>query len=219
MCADYISTEEPEFTITVSQSDIDFEREKSNREAVYENTPIVDYPDSYLETLAVYRKIVTALLDYNVFLMHGSAVCVNDYAYIFTAPSGVGKTTHTRLWLENIDGAFVINGDKPLIKVCDEKCVVYSTPWSGKEGMNNNTHAALKAICFLERGKDNEIIETPFSSVISSFIQQCYRPSEADKMQKTLFLLKKLGGKVRFYRLSCNMEPDAALLSFGRMSE
>ena len=29
---------------------------------------------------------------------------------------GVGKTTHTKLWLDNIPGSFVVNGDKPLIR-------------------------------------------------------------------------------------------------------
>ena len=100
LCKDYLSDENPDFFVTVSESDISFEREKAKREAEVEMRVYSDFSDSYLETLAVYRKIAVGLLDYDAFLMHGAVVGLGERAYLFTAPSGVGKTTHTRFWLE-----------------------------------------------------------------------------------------------------------------------
>ena len=217
MCSDYLSDESEAFGISISQADIDFEREKSNREAAYEGLPIGDYSDAYLETLAVYRKIAVKLLDYNVLLMHGSVVCADGFAYLFSAPSGTGKTTHSRLWIENIDGAFILNGDKPLIRITDDGCTVYGTPWSGKEGINRNASAPLKAICFLQRSAENGIAELKFSEVYPAVFQQVYRPTEPENMLKTINLIKKLGAATRFYLLSCNMEPDAAITAYNGM--
>lgn len=217
MCRDYICDEPEAFSVSITQSDIDFERDKSNKEAAFEGRPIVAFSDAYLETLAVYRKIAVGLLDYNVLLMHGSAVCADGKAYLFTAPSGVGKTTHSRLWLENIEGSFIINGDKPLIRIADDGCIIYGTPWSGKENINKNTSASLKAVCFLERSAENKIFEVKFSEVIPALFQQVYRPENPEAMLKTMNLIKKFGAATRFYRLGCNMLPDAAITAYEGM--
>lgn len=76
-----------------------------------------EYSLSYLETLAVYRKIVTRLVFSDILLIHGSAIAVDGKAYLFTAPSGTGKSTHTRMWREYFkDRAVMVNDDKPLNK-------------------------------------------------------------------------------------------------------
>ena len=116
-CADYLVPDTtPDFTVSVSPADIAAERQKSIRQDMAEGRVPVIYPDPYLETLAVYRRIAETMPKRGVFLLHGSAVALGDRAWIFTAPSGVGKTTHTRLWLEHVPGSFVVNGDKPLIR-------------------------------------------------------------------------------------------------------
>ena len=218
MCRDYLCDGPEAFTVSVAQSDIDFEREKSVREAIYERRPVIDYPDPYLETLAIYRKIAVGMLDHGVMLMHGSAVCADGQAYFFTAPSGVGKTTHSQLWLENIAGSFIINGDKPLVKVADGGCTLYGTTWAGKEGVNRNTSAPLKAICFIERGAQNSVSEVGFSDVFPLLLSQVYIPAPREEMIKTMNLIKELGSKTRFYKLACNMEPEAALIAYEGMN-
>ena len=119
-CRDYRSDEEPDFTVEISQTDIDFERKKSARENIAEGRKIINYPDGYLEELAVYRKISEKMLEYNTFLFHGSAVAVDGAGYIFTAPSGTGKSTHAKLWCDLLGyKAVMVNDDKPLIKITE----------------------------------------------------------------------------------------------------
>lgn len=233
LCRDYIVTAENEdFHVTTSEDDIDFERVKSIREAIYEGIEPVDYEKPYCETLAVYRKIAVELLKYDTWLMHGAVVGVkldsvaedSGQAVLFTAQSGVGKTTHMKLWLENIPGALVVNGDKPLIryisdKSCDanfvgERCDVCGTPWAGKEGFQTNEIMPLKAICFLERGDTNLIERVRFEEVYPMLIQQTYRPTDPQAMEKTMKLILKLGKTIPFYRMKCTMNPEAARVAY-----
>ena len=125
VCKNYLSDLEPEIRIQIGQDDLDKEREEAKW---------ADFPnnDSYLETMAVHRKISEEMLNFNTFLMHGAVVAVNQEAYMFTAESGTGKTTHIKKWLNNLSSAYVVNGDKPLIKMEESQAIVCGTPWCGK---------------------------------------------------------------------------------------
>lgn len=212
-CRDYLTDAPADMNVSVTAQDINYEKIVNIREAQIEGIPVVDYPDSYLETLAVYRKIVTKMLDFDTFLMHGAVVAVGDKAWLFTAPSGTGKTTHINLWLNNIPGSYVVNGDKPLIHIGDD-CTVYGTPWSGKEGMNQNIGVKLCGIIILNRGAENHIEKVPMTQILPVLIQQSYRPKERVELEKTLSLLSRMGKKIPMYQLYCNMNPDAALTAY-----
>ena len=216
LCRDYLvdsADATPDFSVKVLPEDIVYERDKNRQEAEIEGIAPINYADSYLETLAVYRKIATQILDYDTFLMHGAVVAVGEKGWLFTAPSGTGKTTHLRLWLENIQGSYIVNGDKPLIHI-GEEVTVFGTPWAGKEGMQKNTGVTLKGIVMLERSADNRIEQISFLEALPVLIQQAYRPNDKAELEKTLKLIKELGRKLSFFRLSCNMEPEAAKVAY-----
>ena len=218
LCRDYLTDSSPDMTITISQEDIAYEREKNALESQVEGIPVVNYSDSYLETLAVYRRIANEMLGFDTLLMHGSVVAVGDKAWLFTAPSGTGKTTHTRLWLENIPGSYIVNGDKPLIRI-GEDITVYGTPWAGKEGIQRNVGVRLCGIVFLERGTVNEIEKILFAQALPDLIQQSYRPSDRDDLEKALGLIKEIGGRIPLYRLRCNMLSEAAWIAYNTLRE
>lgn len=216
-CRDYLTDKPADITVTVTPEDILYEMRVNAREAQIEGIPVEDYPDSYLETLAVYRKIATNMLDFDTFLMHGAVVAVGDKAWLFTAPSGTGKTTHINLWLKNIPGSYVVNGDKPLIHIGDE-CTVYGTPWAGKERMNRNMGVKLCGIVVLNRGLKNHIEKVPMNQILPVLIQQSYRPKTRVELEKTLSLLNRLGRKIPMYQLYCNMNDEAALTAYNVLS-
>ena len=117
-----------------------------------------EHAEPYLETLAVYRKLAQLLVQDDILLMHGAVVAVDGQAYLFTAQSGTGKTTHTRLWMQQFgDRAVMVNGDKPLLHITNEGVTVYGTPWDGKEHLSTNTSCPLKALCILTRSETNHI--------------------------------------------------------------
>lgn len=217
-CKEYISTETLDFSVQVTQSDIDFEREKSKQEDIKENIPIRHFSDDYLETLAVYRKIADEMLEYNTILFHGSVVSVDNIGYLFTAKSGTGKSTHTNLWREFFkERAVMVNDDKPLLRVTENGVTAYGTPWNGKHRLSTNIGVPLNAICVLERSDENHIEKVTAESVYNMLVQQVYRPQNPQKLLKTLQLIDVLADSVKLYRLGCNMDISAAETAYNGM--
>ena len=220
LCQDYASEKAPDFRISTTEADIAFEQEKSDREAEIEGIRKQKFSDEYLETLAVYRKIAGEMLSRSTLLMHGSTIAVDGEGYLFTAKSGTGKSTHTRFWRDTFgDRAMMVNDDKPLLRITPQETRVYGTPWDGKHHLSTNTSVPLTAICILERGEQNEITRIEPGSVLPMLLQQCHRPRDPRSLAQVLMLLDTMTKNVRFYRLRCNLDPDAARVAFEGMQE
>lgn len=205
--------------ITITQSDIDFEREKSAREDVREGIPIRQFSDAYLETLAVYRKIADHLLSCDTLLFHGSVIAVDGEGYLFTAKSGTGKSTHTRLWREYFgERAVMVNDDKPLLHITDSGVTAYGTPWDGKHRLSTNIAVPLKDIFLLERDTTNHIEPAAPHVVYPLIVQQTNRSFTADGMKQTLSLIDHMLSVVPVYRLGCNMDIEAARVAYEGMN-
>lgn len=213
------ATESPVyFSIVTTQSDIDFEREKSAREDIKEGIPIRHFSDAYLETLAVYRKIADHLLSRDTLLFHGSVIAVDGEGYLFTAKSGTGKSTHTRLWREYFgERAVMVNDDKPLLHITDSGVTAYGTPWDGKHRLSTNTAVPLKGICILTRDTTNHIEQAEPHDTYPMIVQQTNRSLTADGMKQTLSLIDRMLNVVPVYRLGCNMDIEAARVAYEGM--
>ena len=219
-CRDYICDGDGDFTVTVSPADIAFEREKSAREDGLEGIPKRHFSDEYLETLAVYRKIAEKMPEYNIFLFHGSVIAVDGEGYLFTAKSGTGKSTHTRFWRQAFGSrAIMVNDDKPLLQIKDDGVWAHGTPWDGKHHLSANTSVRLKGICILERGSENHIEPIAAKQALPMLLQQSYRPKHATGVDALLRLLDAVCAKMRFYRLHCNLDPDAAYVAYDGMQQ
>ena len=205
--------------ITISRSDIDFEREKSAREDIKEGIPIRHFSDAYLETLAVYRKIADILLSCDTLLFHGSVVAVDGEGYLFTAKSGTGKSTHTRLWREYFgERAIMVNDDKPLLHITGSGVTAYGTPWDGKHRLSTNIAVPLKGICILTRDTVNHIEPVEPHSAYPLIVQQTNRSLIAEGMKKTLTLIDRMLTVLPMYRLGCNMDIEAAKVAYEGMN-
>jgi hypothetical protein len=216
-CQGYYCDGQPDFNVIVSQEDIDFEQRKSAEEAIFEGRPVIHFSDEYLETLAVYRKIAEKMLSFDTLLFHGSVIAVDDEAFLFTATSGTGKSTHTRLWRQAFGSrAVMINDDKPLLILKDGGVLACGTPWDGKHRLSTNTVVPLTAICILERGEKNTVTSISPRDAFPMLMQQSHRAMD---MLKFLELLEQLMDSVKFYRLKCNMDPEAALVAHGGMTQ
>lgn len=159
------------------------------------------------------------ILEHNGCVLHSSAVAVDGYAYLFSAHSGTGKSTHTSLWLEHFkDRAVIINDDKPCIREIDDELYVYGTPWSGKNDISVNDKFKLKAITFICRSDENWIRETSKPEAISLFLTQSYKPRDKEHMDLLLNMIDKIFSKIKIYKMGCNISEEAAKLSYETMS-
>ena len=228
-CRDYLvkDTEKQniiDFSINITRKDIDFEKDKSASEDRKEGNPVRHFTDDYLETIAVYRKIAQQMLYYDTILFHGSVIAVDGMGYLFTAKSGTGKSTHTRLWRETFgDRVIMVNDDKPLLQITKDGVIAYGTPWNGKHRLSTNISVPLKSICILERSNKNHIIKLDTKEQMRSaypmIVQQTYRTGNSASVVKIMKLIEKMMGTVTIYRLSCNMEHEAAVVAYEGMQE
>ena len=213
----YVSDGEPTVFVEPTDADMESERAKAVVVARREGRSAIS-SDDVLETLAVYRIVAEALVDHGVFLFHGSAIELDGEAYIFTAASGTGKSTHTALWRKVFgERAVMINDDKPLIRVTPDGAFVLGTPYNGKHRIGTNMTSPLKAICILTRGEQNSINEITFAEAYEMLVQQTYRPRSGKALAETLALIDELKKHARFYRLACNMDPEAAKVAYEGM--
>jgi hypothetical protein len=175
--------------------------------------------DGMIESLAIYRKLCERLVHRNVVLIHASAIAMDGKAYLFLAPSGTGKSTHTRMWRETFgDKVFMINDDKPLLRLDDEKILVYGTPWNGKHCLDTNVSVEIGGICFLGRGVENRIWKVSAGDGLVQLLASVYRPDAADGMKKTLELVAQLTKRVPLWKMECNISPEAAIMACEAMT-
>lgn len=223
-CKDYIcGADEPaDIVIRMDEADIQKERSKAATENINQGVEVISYSDEYLETLAIYRKVADELLKFDTLLFHASVVAVDGEGYLFTARSGTGKSTHTKLWMEHFkDRAVMVNDDKPLLKVTENGVYAYGTPWDGKHRRSSNISVPLKGICILGRSADNHIERIidreQIRQIYPVIVQQTHRTTNPERVLKTMQLIDGLMEKVPLYRLGCNMDPEAAVVSYEGM--
>lgn len=167
-------------------------------------------------TSMFYRR----LLSYDGFMLHSSAVCVDNKAYLFSANSGTGKSTHTTQWLKLFgDKAYIINDDKPALKIENGDVYVYGTPWSGKSDLNLNVRVPLQGICVLERSEKNFIEPLDKGVAVYKLMNQTLRPPFEAHMDKLLSLLDIVITKTPIWRMGCNISTEAAQMAYDAMSE
>ncbi|MBQ1264230.1 MAG: hypothetical protein IIY04_02300 [Oscillospiraceae bacterium] len=212
---------------------------KTEKQAAAYEVPMTGKPDVVIEQLAEQFQQKSAphatldsceymmsgasfykeLLEYDGMLLHASAVVVDGYAYLFSAKSGTGKSTHTNLWLKKFgDAAYILNDDKPAIRKEDGRWYAYGTPWSGKTDLNVNKRVPLGGICMLHRGERNEIAPHSGAVAVYELLEQTLRPSNALRIQ-VLELLDDVMQSVRVWKLYCTPDEEAVNVSYKAMSE
>ena len=159
------------------------------------------------------------LMNFNGLMLHSSAVVLDGKAYLFAADPGTGKSTHTGKWLEKFgDRAFILNDDKPALRLMDGIWYAYGTPWSGKYDISVNTRAPIAGIAMIERADENELSPFTGAEAIHALLKQVNRPKDMQYRIKLMELLDKLMTMVPIWRFKCNnYAPNAVEISYAAM--
>ena len=157
------------------------------------------------------------LLKHDGMMLHSSCVEKDGYAYLFSAKSGTGKSTHTHLWLKNLEGTRIINDDKPALILENGEWYACGTPFSGKTDENVDVKVPIRALVFLHRSEKNEVKRMPTVQAIGMLLSQTIRPSSKEFAEKMLDLADKLLTKVPVFSLGCNMDDDAAIVAYNEI--
>lgn len=215
LCNEYITDENvhPDIEICTNFDAVynEFERLKQTGEEIYSFKAV--------ENLLIHRRITEAMLDYDILLMHGAVIAVDNESYLFTGKSGTGKTTHIKKWIENAQGSYVVNGDKPFIIIDSDGTFACGSPWCGKENYGTNAIVPLRSIVFMERSNNNEMEPEDFKAILPSLLEQTHKPTDVAKMKKTLELLRKLKDRVSFFKFRFdNYKVEAFQTSFDALT-
>ncbi len=152
---------------------------------------------------------------YGRLLLHSSVIFHNSKALMFLGASGTGKSTHSRIWLDNVPGTELLNDDNPVICLADGILYVYGTPWSGKTPCYRNVKSPVQAIVRLSQSSENKIAPVSGLEAYALFIGSvsCAR-WERGVMDKVTSLLSDIVSSVSFFALGCR--PDAEAVSVCR---
>ena len=208
----YKITEDIKPDMTIYLSDAILEKKQQ------ENPHLSIEDCEYIFTSSVFY---TGMLQFGGFMLHSSAVIMDGKAYLFSAPSGTGKSTHTGLWQKvfGADRAKILNDDKPAIRAFDDGVYAYGTPWSGKTDLNINVKAPIAGICFLERSETNRIERLNINSALAGLLNQTIRPFEMKDMDLLLGHIEKVITSVPVYKMGCNISEEAAIMAYNEMSK
>lgn len=175
-----------------------------------------DVPDMSAVRFGLWFMTALATVGHNVTPVHSSAIVCNGRAVLFLGESGTGKSTHTRLWRENIDGAVLLNDDSPFVGFVDGRATAFGAPWSGKTPCYKQEHYPIAAIVRLSQAPHNAIRPLRSVHAIGALLPSLtpafgYDDELQDRMLATL---SKIISQVPVYHLECLPDAAAARLSY-----
>lgn len=175
-----------------------------------------DVPDMSAVRFGLWFMTALATVGHDVTPVHSSAIVCNGRAVLFLGESGTGKSTHTRLWRENIAGAVLLNDDSPFIGFVDGRATAFGAPWSGKTPCYKQEHYPIAAIVRLSQAPHNAIRPLRSVHAIGALLPSLtpafgYDDELQDRMLATL---SKIISQVPVYHLECLPDAAAARLSY-----
>lgn len=179
---------------------------------------VVYVPRAYAEKLTEFALSNAMMLLYtfrttphDTLLVHASVIENDGGGYMFLGRSGTGKSTHARLWLENIEDSDLLNDDNPIIRITDGKAYVYGSPWSGKTPCYKNRQIPLKSVVRLSQAPYNRITRQAPLQAYASLMPSCscmrWDHNSVEALHKTV---EKVIMQVPGWHLECLPDAEAA---------
>lgn len=183
------------------------------------------YPAGMREAALEYNVLCgpasDALLPHRRCLFHGAAFLWRGKAWIFTAPSGTGKTTQYVLWkMLYGDEIAILNGDKPVLEARADGIWVHPSPWVGKECMGRPESAPLGGVIYLAQGPENAIRPMPAGeSAAPIFAQFLFTAAGPEDVSRVCALEEALLRAVPVWLLTNRGDEASARLAHDTISQ
>ena len=132
------------------------------------------------------------LFDYNGMYIHASSIVVND-------------------------NAFILDDDKPVVRIMDDGIFAYGTPWSGKHDISANKKVKLQAICFHKRDKINWIRKLNYNESAFKIYENCSKKIPAESLYKYLEIINVISDNINIYEMGCTPTIDAVDVAYEMM--
>lgn len=149
-------------------------------------------------------------------MLHASVIRYQDRGYLFLGKSGTGKSTHSRLWLEHIEGSELLNDDNPIVRYFpDGRVIVYGSPWSGKTPCYRNEEVPVGAFVRLHQAPENKIIKERPARAFASLLPSCSCLRQDEEQYNHICnTVTDVVTAVPVYDLECRADEEAARLCY-----
>ncbi len=178
---------------------------------------------------------------HGIFALHSASILYRGKAWLFTGPSGTGKSTHTNLW-HSLFNTYRINGDYNLITMthhdtheesdtdtrplysepipnCDDaniiisKPVIMGSPWCGTSGIYDNKTYSLGGIILLEQASSEQLLTLLEHEKILQVAHRFLSPTwSSELLQKNITFATKLSSQIFIHKLECTKNDNAAIV-------
>lgn len=160
-----------------------------------------------------------ATADHQTLLVHSSVIRCDGRAFMMTAPSGTGKSTHTRLWYDHIPGCDLMNDDNPVLRIVDGQPVAYGSPWSGKTPCYRNVQAPVGAVVRIQQRPANSIRRLGPVDALAVLLPAMSNMKWDKRVYGSVYdTITRLIGVCPIYELGCLPNAEAALLCHNTVS-
>ena len=183
------------------------------RDEAQVQVPTQEEREYILHSAAFCREII----QHGRFFLHASAVVCGGGAYLFSGPSGIGKSTHTAMWQKLFPGIQILNDDKPVIWPEKGHITAWGTPFSGRTDLQRNLGVPLMGICFLKQARENRIRPVAETEALALILNNTWRPKDDKTMNLLLNGIQQVVEEIPIFELSCTRDPEAAQLSYATM--
>lgn len=144
------------------------------------------------------------------YALHSASILYEKKAWLFSGPSGMGKSTHTNLWQQLFDTP-ILNGDLNLISLSEGNPILYGIPWCGTSGLSNPGTYSLGGIVLLKQAKQDKCLELSEDKKALLVMQRLISPSwTASMLQNNLDFTSKLAKVIDICQLQCTKEASSA---------
>lgn len=172
-------------------------------------------PDSFADYFCrqgnwmLYLELERMLQRFDRLLLHASAVIHQGKAYLFSAPSGGGKSTHAELWRAHY-GAKLLNGDKVVLQIQKAGCTAWGSPVAGSSGIYENLSAPVGGIFILHKAPYDRVSPLPKRAALLALYSETIKSgTDGEFNTRLLDLLEQLLSSVPVLSLECLPEKSA----------
>ena len=133
--------------------------------------------------------------------LHAAMVEKDGYGVVFLGPSGMGKSTQAKLWVEHQGADFII-GDRPGLRRINGQWIGFGMPWDGKDGIKQQKQVPIRALISLEQAPENSIRRLTKQEAMTVLLNQVMMPMWDDAAMALLTpLMGQLATEIPFYHL------------------
>lgn len=200
------------------EPDVTIELDPEYIKQVNSRYPTISFDE--MEYILTGSRFYFHFIRFGGFMLHSSCVVEGGKAYMFSANPGTGKSTHTSLWLKYLgeDNAFILNDDKPAIRLEDGVFYAYGTPWSGKTDKNVNARFPVGGVSFIERNTSCFITDMAPKDAFKNIYWQTVKPRIEANLDKLLETCERFIATVPIYKFGCDISEKAVKTAYDKMT-